>query len=381
MLDPPHLGVPEAVAKCRQAGIKIAMITGDYGLTAQSIARKVGIINNGGRVITGVELDTLDDEALRSLLDDNMIFARVTPEHKLRIVSAFQAMGHIVAVTGDGVNDAPALKKADIGIAMGVAGSDVAKESADMILTDDNFVSIVSAVELGRAVYANIRKFAIYVFNSNMAEAVPFVVTLFSAGQIPLPLTVMQILSIDLGTDMVPALGLGAETAEPGVMSRPPRNLKEPLLNLPLLSRALLWYGLIESVAAMSCYFFVNWLHGWPSIPLAAPGSPEYKMATTMTVAGIVATQVGAVLCCRTERASVFSVGLFSNRLVLIGIGAELMLLLALMHVPMLQNLFNTVPLGLREWGFAFAWAPVIILADELRKLAVRLRNRHAQHI
>jgi Ca2+-transporting ATPase len=205
MWDPPHDGVAEAVQKCHSAGIKIVMITGDYGLTAESIARKVGIVRDNCRVITGRELDTLDDGALEKFLHDNVIFARVTPEHKLRIVTAFQSLGLIVAVTGDGVNDAPALRKGDIGIAMGISGSDVARESADMILTDDNFASIVSAVELGRAVYANIRKFAIYVFNSNMAEAVPFVVTLFSLGAIPLPLTVMQVLSVDLGTDMVPA--------------------------------------------------------------------------------------------------------------------------------------------------------------------------------
>jgi magnesium-transporting ATPase (P-type) len=377
MLDPPHEGVPEAVAKCHQAGIKIVMITGDDGLTAESIARHVGIITNGCRVVHGSELDTMDEVTLHRCLESDVIFARVAPEHKLNIVSAFQDLGHIVAVTGDGVNDAPALRKADIGIAMGVAGSDVAKESADMILTDDNFASIVSAVELGRAVYANIRKFAIYVFNSNMAEALPFIVTLFSRGAIPLPLTVMQVLSIDLGTDMVPALGLGTEAAEAGIMSSKPRSLKAPLLDLQLLCRALLWYGLIEATAGLSCYFFSNLLHGWPSVALAAPGSDGYRMATTMTVMGIVAAQIGAVLCCRTERASLFTVGPFSNRLVLIGIATELLLLLALMHVPVLQNLFNTAPVSIIEWTFALAWTPAIILLDESRKFGLRLRQKY----
>jgi Ca2+-transporting ATPase len=379
MWDPPHDGVTEAVQKCHSAGIKIVMITGDYGLTAESIARKVGIVRNNCRVITGRELDTLDDGALRQHLHDNVIFARVTPEHKLRIVTAFQALGLIVAVTGDGVNDAPALRKGDIGIAMGISGSDVARESADMILTDDNFASIVSAVELGRAVYANIRKFAIYVFNSNMAEAVPFVVTLFSLGAIPLPLTVMQVLSVDLGTDMVPALGLGTEAAEPGLMDCPPRDLSKPLLDLPLLARALLWYGLIEATAGMSCYFYVNYLHGWPGVPLAEAGSDVYRMATTMTLMGIVAAQAGAVLCCRSDRRSLLSAGIFSNKLVLIGIATELLLLVVLIYVPFMQNIFNTAAVGVSEWCFALLWAPVIIILDELRKLYLRMCRRQVE--
>lgn len=373
MWDPPHEGVTEAVQKCHSAGIKIVMITGDYGLTAESIARKVGIVGKDCRVITGRELDTLDDNALRQYLHDNVIFARVTPEHKLRIVNAFQALGLIVAVTGDGVNDAPALRKGDIGIAMGISGSDVARESADMILTDDNFASIVNAVELGRAVYANIRKFAIYVFNSNMAEAVPFVVTLFSLGAIPLPLTVMQVLSVDLGTDMVPALGLGTEAAEPGLMSCPPRDLGKPLLDLTLLVRALLWYGLIEAAAGLSCYFYVNYLHGWPTMPLAAVDTEVYKMATTMTLMGIVAAQMGAVLCCRSDRRSLLSAGIFSNRLVVMGIVTEFVLLLLLIYVPFMQNIFNTAAVGLSEWCFALAWAPIILIFDELRKLFMRM--------
>jgi potassium/sodium efflux P-type ATPase len=377
MMDPPRPEVVEAVDKCHRAGVRIVMITGDYELTAESIARRIGIIRGSqSRIVTGVELDTMTDEALKEALQGEVIFARVAPEHKLRVVSALQEMSHIVAVTGDGVNDAPALKKADIGVAMGLAGTDVAKEAADMILTDDNFASIVNAVEEGRAVYANIRKFAIYVFNSNMAEAVPFIAMLFSRGGIPLPLTVMQVLSIDLGTDMVPAIGLGAEPPESGVMDHPPRSQKEPLLNGRLLARALLWYGMIESVASMSAYFFLNWLHGWPDVPLAAIGTPLYRLATTMTLAGIVATQVGAVFGCRTERASIFKVGFLTNRLVLVGIVVELSLLSLLSYVPFLHGVFNTAPMGLREWAFVLVWTPVIFLADELRKALLRWRDR-----
>jgi len=376
MMDPPRPEVAEAVEKCHHAGIRIIMITGDYGLTAESIARRIGIVKGAQpRILTGVELDTLDDAVLREALQREVIFARVAPEHKLRVVSVLKDVGHIVAVTGDGVNDAPALKKADIGVAMGVAGTDVAKEAADMILTDDNFASIVNAVEEGRAVYSNIRKFATYVFTSNVPEAVPFVAMLFSRGAIPLPLTVMQVLSVDLGTDMVPAIALGAEPPEEGVMDRPPRSQQEPLLNRPLLVRALLWLGIIESVASMSGYFFINWLHGWPHGPLAAGGA-VYRMATTMTLACIVTTQIGSVFACRTDRTSIFKIGFLTNRLILVGIAVELALLSLLMYVPFLQNIFNTAPIGLTGWAYAFAWTPVMFLAEEARKALLRARDR-----
>ncbi len=379
MMDPPRPEAAEAVGKCHQAGIRVIMITGDYGLTAESIARNIGIIQTfPAQIIAGPELEHMSDEALKGYLGGEVIFARVAPEQKLRVVTALKEMGQVVAVTGDGVNDAPALKQADIGIAMGRTGTDVAKEAADMILTDDNFASIVNAIEEGRAVYANIRKFAMYVFNSNMPEAVPFIVMLFSRGFIPLPLTIMQILAIDLGTDMLPAIGLGAEAPEAGIMSLPPRSRKSPLLNRPLIVRAFLWYGLIESVAAMSAYFFLNWQQGWPGEALAQEGTMAYRMATTMTFATIVATQVGMVFNCRTDRASVFTIGLFSNRLVLGGIAVELCILGLLMYVPFLQRIFNTAPLGIIEWAFVLAWIPVIFLADELRKAFLRWRDHHA---
>jgi magnesium-transporting ATPase (P-type) len=256
---------------------------------------------------------------------------------------------------------------------MGIAGTDVAKEAADMILTDDNFASIVAAVEEGRAVFDNIRKFATYVFNSNMAEAVPFIFFLFSKGAIPLPLTVMQVLAIDLGTDMVPAIGLGAEPPGPGLMQRKPRSQKEPLLNASILTRALLWYGIIESIASMAAYFYFNWQNGWPSVPLASSGT-IYMAATTMTLAGVVACQVGAVFGCRTDSISVFRIGFTTNRLVLVGIAVELTLLALLVYTPFLQEVFNTAPLKLSDWAFVFAWTPVIFLLDEGRKAIIRWR-------
>jgi magnesium-transporting ATPase (P-type) len=188
-------------------------------------------------------------------------------------------------------------------------------------------------------------------------------------------MTVMQILAIDLGTDMVPAIGLGAEPPEAGIMERPPRSQKEPLLNTRLLGKALFWYGMIESVASMSAYFFMNWLNGWPGVPLAAEGTLTYMMATTMTLAGVVATQVGAVMGCRTDRASIFRIGFFTNRLILWGILVELILLGILVYTPFLQPIFNTAPIGLIGWLYVFAWTPVIFFLDELRKAILRWRE------
>lgn len=368
MADPPRQEVADAVKKCHHSSIRIIMITGDYGLTAESIARRIGIIKGPHpRILTGTDLEEISAETLKEALMGEVIFARVAPEQKLRVVTALQDMGHVVAVTGDGVNDSPALKKADIGVAMGISGTDVAKEAADMILTDDNFASIVNAVEEGRAVYSNIRKFAVYIFNSNVSEAVPFILFLFSRGTIPLPLTIMQILAMDLGTDMVPAIGLGAELPESEIMDRPPRSQNERLLSRKLLFLAFFWYGILESVISISAYFYLNWLYGWPGVPLASSGT-VYMMATTMTLTAIVLCQVGVVFNCRTQRASIFTISFFSNRIILIGIAVELILICLLIYVPIFHDLFNTAPIGLREWAYLVIWPPIIILLDELRK-------------
>lgn len=376
MSDPPRAEVSAAVEQCHHAGIQIVMITGDYGLTAESIAKRIGIVKgNRPKVISGLDLEGISDETLKELLKGEVIFARVAPEQKLRVVTNLQEMGEIVAVTGDGVNDSPALKKADIGVAMGVAGTDVAKEAADMILTDDNFASIVAAIEEGRAVYSNIRKFLLYILNSNMAEAVPSIMFLFSRGLIPLPLTVMQILIIDLGTDLMPALGLGAEVPEEGIMNGPPRNQKAPLLNKKMIIKAFFWYGLWASIAAAGSYFFVNVQNGWPSNPLAGEGDPVYIKATAMTLAAIVFCQIGAVFNCRTEKQSVFKIGLFSNRQVNIGIIIELSLMVALIYVPWIQTIFHTAPLNVLDWLWLYIWPPLILFIEELRKVWVRKKD------
>jgi len=374
MSDPPRAKVDEAVATCHRAQIRIIMVTGDYGLTAESIAKQIGIVEGDNpRVVTGSELESLTDAQLDQALAGEVIFARVAPEQKFRVVSRLKALGEVVAVTGDGVNDAPALKKADIGIAMGISGTDVAKEAADIILTDDNFASIVAAIEEGRGVYGNIRKFLTYILTSNMSEGVPSAAFLFSRGGIPLPLTVMQILTIDLGTDMVPALGLGTERPEAGVMDRPPRARNEPLMNSSVLVKAFAWYGLAEAVLSMSAYFYVNFMNGWPGVPLAASG-PVYHQATTMTLAAIVFCQIGAVLNCRTDQQSLFRVGLFSNRQVLVGIAAEVALICAIIYVPFLQSIFATVAIGWSDWLYLILLPIPMVLLDELRKAVVRRR-------
>ncbi len=267
MMDPPHREVPDAIATCRNAGVRVVMITGDHPLTALAIARKIGLAPEQTPqqptgfvpVIEGTQLDGMSDDVLRQLLtpsrsgEPDPVFARMAPRHKMRIVATLKDMGHVVAVTGDGVNDAPALKKADIGVAMGIAGTDVAKETADIILLDDNFATIVSAIEEGRAVYENIRKFTSYILASNVPEIVPFLGYGFFG--IPLALTIPQVLAVDLGTDMIPALGLGTERPVADVMDIPPRPRSERLLNLPLLLRAYLFLGLIEAIVAMSGFF------------------------------------------------------------------------------------------------------------------------------
>lgn len=371
MTDPPRPEVPEAISMCHRAGIKVIMITGDYGLTALSIAREIGLARaEKTRVVTGLEVSAMGEEDLKRLLKEEVIFARVSPEHKMQIVTALKEMGEVVAVTGDGVNDAPALKKADIGIAMGMRGSDVAREAAAMILTDDNFATIVAAIEEGRAVYANIKKFVTYIFASNIPEVVPFIA--FVLLKVPLPLTVMQILAVDVGTDLVPALALGAEPPEPGIMERPPRPRGKRLLDMPLLLRAYGFLGPIEAMACMAGYLFVYLQSGWRP-GMAMPGSGVvYLTATTMTLAGIVATQIGNVFACRTERESVFKVGLFSNRLVLLGIASELAIISALIYIPPLREVFGLAPLGPREWAFLLAFAPLLLMVEEVRKGLVR---------
>jgi len=371
MMDPPRPEVEAALRICEKAGIRVIMITGDYGLTAESIARRIGMIKGQAQIITGFEIDQLSDDDLKKEIDTKaVLFARVNPEHKLRLVSILQSEGKIVAVTGDGVNDAPALKKADIGVAMGLVGTDVARESSEMILMDDNFATIVAAIEEGRGVYSNIKKFSTYVLTSNVPEAFPFIAYILL--KIPLPLTVIQILAIDLFTDIVPALGLGAEKPEPGIMLQPPRPRGKRLFDFALLARAYGFLGIIEGLACLAAFYFMYLSHGWWfGQPMASSGS-LYLSATTLCLASIVACQIGNVFVCRTEKESLLKVGLFSNHLVLWGILTELVLINLIIYFPPLQTAFGTAPIDFKDWTFLLIFPPTIFLAAELRKLILR---------
>ncbi|MCC6224511.1 MAG: cation-transporting P-type ATPase [Thermoleophilia bacterium] len=375
MIDPPRPEVPEAVRRCREAGIRVVMVTGDSGRTAEAIARRIGLIDGEARVIVGAELRELDDgELRRRLAERHVIFARIDPEQKLRLSELLSADGEVVAMTGDGVNDAPALKHADIGIAMGRSGTEVAQEAADLVLADDNFASIVAAVEEGRAVYDNIRRFAGYHFCSNVGELIPFLVWGITGGAVPLPLVVMQVLAIDLGTDMLPAIALGTERAEPGTMQRPPRPRRERLLDRSVLTRVFGWIGPLEGLAAITSFLFAYGLAGWrPWQPLAASGE-LYEQATTMTLAGIVMAQVGAGLGWRTNRRPLASAGLFSNRLLLAGIAIEVGLIALLAYTPGLDDAFHTSPLGGWHWLLLLAWPPLVLGVEEVRKGLARGR-------
>jgi P-type Ca2+ transporter type 2C len=379
MIDPPRHEVPEAVRRCRRAGIRIIMVTGDNGRTAEAIARRIGLVGGSVHVVSGTDLAALDDGELSQLLaEPDVVFARIDPEQKLRLARVLRADGATVAMTGDGVNDAPALKEADIGLAMGRSGTEVAKEAADMILLDDNFASVVEAVEEGRAVYDNIRRFAGYHFCSNVGELIPFLVWGISGGAVPLPLVVMQILAIDLGTDMLPAIALGMERAEPGTMDRPPRPRRERLLNAATLGRVFGWIGPIEGLAAIAAFLFAYGLAGWRfGEPLVDEGS-LYLQATAMTMAGIVMGQVGAGLGWRTNRRSIRAVGLFSNRLLFIGILAEVGMVALLAYTPGLDRIFHMAPLGPWHWLFLLVWPPLVLGAEEARKALVRARSIQA---
>ena len=372
MFDPPRPEVPEAVARCARAGIRPIMITGDNSRTALAIARTIGMVRNEkASVLEGGQIERMRDEELKAVLaGPEILFARMTPTQKMRIVTLLKEMGEVVAVTGDGVNDAPALKKADIGIAMGIGGTDVAKEAADIVLLDDNFATIVNAVEEGRAVYENIRKFVTYILASNIPEIVPYLASVMF--RIPLLLTVVQILAVDLGTDMLPALGLGAESPDANTMDRSPRSREERLLNFPLLARSYLFLGPIEAAAAMGAGLWYLSYSGWEWGIDLATASPLYRQATTVALAAIVICQVANVYACRSPRASVLSVGLFTNRLMVWGIAVELSILGLIVYSRVGHRIFGTDAFVGGFWWLLIGCAVLLLLAEEARKGIVR---------
>ncbi len=371
MVDPPRAEVREAVESCHRAGIRLIVVTGDHGLTARGIAMRVGIGDADTPVVTGAELEEMTEQRLEELLRDHreLIFARSSPEAKLRIADALRSQGHVVAMTGDGVNDAPALRRADIGVAMGLSGTDVAREAATMVLTDDNFATIVTAVKAGRQVYDNVRKFIVYIFAHATPEVVPFLIYALSGGRIPLPLTVMQILAIDLGTETLPALALGREPAEPGLMERPPRTRGQSVIDGQMLYRAWGILGATSAVLVLGLFWASLVTNGWHlgDDVTTGPLHHVWQQATTMTFLGIVACQIGTAVASRTQYASLRRIGLFTNPLLLWGIGFEIVFAALLVALPVLRPVFGTavpepwqllalVPMPFVVWGVDETW-------------------------
>ena len=378
MKDPLRPEVKEAVRLAKKAGIRTIIVTGDYGPTAQAIAEEAGILAAGnGKIIRGVDLDTMSDQqVIEEIRKQDVLFARSLPEQKLRIVKILKQNGEIVTVTGDGANDAPSLKEADIGIAMGVTGTDVAREASDMILLDDSFASIIKAVESGRAIYENIRKFIVYVFSHNWAELVPYI--LYAVLAIPLPLLVVQILAIDLGIDVIPSLALSRELPEKGIMEQPPRSLHERLFSKGVFLRSI-YIGLIIAAGSIWGCFNAWSAGGWRLGMQLDSSSLVYIKGTTMTFAGIVIAQVGNVLACRTSKESAFKTSLKSNRWIWFGILSQVSILSAIVYVPFLQQAFGTTAIDFGDWMYLLSLAVVVILAEEVRKFFARRLTKNGK--
>lgn len=348
MIDPPRREVREAIATCRRAGIKTVMITGDHQLTAEAIANQLGIMPRGGVAMSGRQLENMTDEQLDRHVDNIYVYARVSPEHKLRIVKSLQRKGHVVAMTGDGVNDAPAIKAADIGIAMGITGTDVSKEASALILSDDNFATIVSAIEEGRSIYENIRKFIRYLLASNVGE----ILTMFLAmmAGLPLPLVPIQILWVNLVTDGLPAMALGVDQAEKDLMQQKPRSAKESVF-----ARRLGWKIISRGVLIGVCTLGAFWI----TLKMA-PGTAAEQLTKAQTVAfaTLVLAQLIHVFDCRSSR-SIFHRNLLQNRYLVLAVLSSLILMIGVLYIPMLQPIFKTVPLHFRDWCLVFVAAGI----------------------
>jgi magnesium-transporting ATPase (P-type) len=364
--DPPRHDVPAAIAACRRAGIRVIMLTGDHPETARSIAAAVGLGDPGIAVLAGHDIDTMTDPAIRSALSDNTVVARVNPEQKLRIVKALKQAGEIVVVTGDGINDAPALQAADVGVAMGLNGTEVAKQAADIVLADDNFVTIVAGIEEGRSIRANIRRFVSYVFTSNVAEMVPFLVYIFFP--VPLPLAVIQALAIDIGTDLLPALTLGIEPPSQDTLTSPPRGPHDPLLSRALAIRTFLFFGVIEALLGMTGFFLFYVHAGWRPGDSFGDFSDIAHKATTLTFLAIVGGQVGCFFAQR-DGALRQRFDLRTNGAIKGALAFELVLAVALVYIPGVNSVFSMSPVP-AFWLLAVPMgALVFTAADEARRL------------
>ena len=370
MIDPPRKDVAEAIKECRDSGIRVIMITGDYEVTAKAIAENVGLLNPKSKdsnfVINGKILNTLSDsEIIKRIKNGASVFARITPEQKLRIAGILKKSGAVIAMTGDGVNDAPALKRADIGVAMGVIGTDVSKEAADMILLDDNFASIVSGIKEGRTVYQNIRKFVYYVFSSNASEFLTVIFGMLLA--IPAPITAVQILAIDLGTDVFPSLALGLEPAEPGAMKQKPHNPKERLIGSFGFWR-LVYVGSIMATGAVVAFLWSMARGGWHFGQSIDFSSALYIKSTAATYAVLAMTQMANLLQARSEKLSVFAIGFFKNKYVIGAIFISVGMLMAFLHIPFFQRYLHMSPIDGWDWLVVAGATLAIFLFEEARK-------------
>ncbi|MFH2103368.1 MAG: cation-translocating P-type ATPase [Chloroflexota bacterium] len=385
MIDPPRVEVKPALENALRAGIRTVMITGDYSNTARAIAEAIGLLRPGHKVATGADVDRMSDDELKSEIRHTDVFARVSPEHKMRIVDALQANDEVVAMTGDGVNDAPAIKRADIGVAMGITGTDVAKETADMVLTDDNYASIVAAVEQGRVIYSNIRKFVFFLLSSNVAEIM--IIFLATLAGLPTPLTAIQLLWLNLITDGAPALALAMEKGDPDIMMQRPRAKREPIVNrtmgvglivqtfaqtgavLLAFGLGLLWHlepGAFLPLGTNPISYLIE--HDWRGV--------DVQTAETMAFVTLSLCELFRAYTVRSEKTSLLRIGVFSNRYMQYAVGLSLSLLLLVCSVPFLQPIFNTHFLTLQEWGVVVGLALIPAIAEEVTKFFLRLRDR-----
>jgi Ca2+-transporting ATPase len=385
MIDPPREEVKIALATARHAGIRTVMITGDFPNTARAIAEAIGLLRPGKKVMTGAELDDINTDQLNAVIEDTDVFARVSPEHKMRIVAALQANDEVVAMTGDGVNDAPAIKLADIGVAMGITGTDVAKQTADMVLTDDNYASIVSAVAQGRIIYGNIRKFVFFLLSSNVAEIM--IIFLATLAGLPAPLTAIQLLWLNLITDGAPALALAMEKGDPDIMERKPRPKNEPIINgsmrtgiiiqtitqtgavLTAFGLGLLWelaaMGHVPAAGQSGLSFLLNF--DWKSVELEA-----LRTAETMAFLTLSLCELFRAYTVRSERASLFQIGVFSNKWMQYAVGVSMALLLLVCVVPFLQEIFNTHWMTGTEWAVVAGLGIIPAISEEITKFFLR---------
>lgn len=362
MIDPPREEAKLAIEECKDAGINTVMITGDYKETAYAIAKQLGMAEHEDEAIMGKELDNLSDDELKELVKKKKVYARVSPEHKVRIVDSLKANGEIAAMTGDGVNDALALKKADIGISMGITGTDVAKNTAEVILTDDNFASIVSAVKEGRIIYSNIKKFVFFLLSCNIGEIL--IVTLSILFGLEVPLIPIQLLWLNLVTDSFPALALGMEKGDPGIMDIPPRNPNEPILDKDM-TKSLIVQSIAISTGALLAY---RW-------GLSTYGEESILIGRSITFTTLITAELLRAYSSRSEKHTIFEIGIFSNKTLTYSTLFAFGLLLIVIYVPFLQPIFQTYPLGLRDWGIVLLYSFIPLVVGEVYKLIIRKNN------